>query len=273
MEKALRAFGPMTAGLHVFAQITLIVELGIIGNWVRDYWLPATRLFWQKVFESLSFIDIDLTDPEKDSLTAVAFFLPLAISSVVLRFSASELTEDDEKPKKITIYSMRFAASICAVLILFFVSRQIVSDAEEIFKKTGEGYERIELFSMFSILGFGLLTILLVAFYRIELEIRRYLLIFGATIGAILEIILIGAPVFIAGYVSVVQLGLIRSAAILLVTFCIVMTIVVRPQRMFQVAMVVGVLIIAGAIWDIVENVRDEIEKPAQPTTNAPPKL
>jgi hypothetical protein len=260
MDRSLRIFGPASAALHIFAQIALIFELGLVGTWVKSYWLPLTRRLWSEVFAYLAFLDFNPTDAEKDALTAAAFFTPLAVAAGVLWLK--DRGKDDgetEYGSPITASLMRVAAFIASIAILFFVSQQIIADALSIYSQSTKELQSVELFSMLSIVGLGGIIVTLVLFYRLDAEIRRSLLIFGATFGALLEFVIIGAPVIFAAYFAVTELGMIRSAALLMVTFCIVLAISVRPAKVLQVAYVVMGLLLASWLVGFLQRFGDTI--------------
>jgi hypothetical protein len=260
MERSLKIVGPASAALHVFAQIAVIFELGLVGTAIKSYWLPITRRFWTEVFNSLEIFDFKPTDAEKDAMTAVAFFTPLAVTAAYLwlKDRGKDDGENEYGPGP-TAPMMRVAAFFASILVLFFVSQQIIADALSIYDRSTAGLRSVELVSMLSIVGLGGVIVMLVLFYRLDTEIRRSLLIFGATFGALLEFIIIGGPVLLAAYFAVTELGMIRSAALLLVTFCIVLTISVRPVKVLQVALVVVGLLLASWLVTIAQRIGETI--------------
>lgn len=254
MERLLRVFGPASAALHVFAQVALVFELGLIGSWIRSNWIPLTRRIWSELFAYMEILDFRPSDAEKDALTAAAFFVPLAVTAGVLWLRERGVDDGDAEYGGPTIApTMRVAAFFASVAILFFVSQQVIADALSVYNESAKGLQSVELFSMVSIIGLGLMAVVLVIFYRLDTEIRRTFLFFGATIGALFEFLVIGAPVLFAAYFAVTELGMIRSAALLLVTFCIVLSISVRPTKVLQVAYFVAGLILTS--W-LVETLR-----------------
>lgn len=261
LDSLLRIFGPATAAFHVFAQIALILELGSIGNLVKSLWLPFTRFVWSEIFSYFEFIDFHPTDAEKDALTAAAFFTPLAVTAGLLWLRDRGTNDGDTEygPTPLTASLMRVAAFFASLAILFFVSQQIIVDALSIYDQTSKGLKAVELFSLLSIVGLGAIVVTLILFYRLDTEIRKSFLIFGATIGAIFEFFVVGAPVVFAAYFAVTELGMIRSAALLLVTFCIVLAISVRPAKVLQVAYFVIGLILASWVVDTFQKVGDTI--------------
>jgi hypothetical protein len=261
MDRALRVFGPASAALHVFAQIALVFELGAVGTWVKSYWHPLTRRLWSEVFVYLEFLNFKPTDAEKDALTAAAFFTPLAIASAWLWLKDRGKDDGDTEYGKtaLTASLTRMAAFIASIAILFFVSQQMIADALSIYTQSAKEFASVELFSMLSIVGLGAIALILVLFFRLDAEIRRSFLIFGATFGALIEFVIIGAPVIFAAYYAVNELGMIRSAALLMVTFCIVLAVSVRPAKVLQVAYVVIGLLVASWLVGIMEHVSQSI--------------
>ena len=74
----LKEIGPILAGFQLAAILTSLYSIGAFARWVLEVWRPFTRRFWDW---ATSFIHIQLSAPEKDALTAVAFFTPLAFWS------------------------------------------------------------------------------------------------------------------------------------------------------------------------------------------------
>ena len=60
----------------------MITFAGPFGRFVIDRWIPLTRRLWSEIVEAIPFY-IHLTDAEKDALTAMVFFIPLGITSMV----------------------------------------------------------------------------------------------------------------------------------------------------------------------------------------------
>jgi len=74
------AFSSMLAGFHVTLSVTGYIGFGALATWVIERWVPFTRFVWDKIANSIKdLIHIELSNAEKDSLTGVAFFSPMAL--------------------------------------------------------------------------------------------------------------------------------------------------------------------------------------------------
>ena len=71
--------GPIFAGFQLAAAVISYVGVGAFASWVLSVWFPFTRNMWQLLIETIS-LPFSLTDIEKDSLTTLLFFLPVALS-------------------------------------------------------------------------------------------------------------------------------------------------------------------------------------------------
>lgn len=89
----LRSGSQIVAGLKITAAFLSYVGIGQIGKWLFEKFYPFTRLMWGDLFSWLKFPEI--SDLEKDALTALLFFIPLAVSSIV----SSLVIEVDTPPK------------------------------------------------------------------------------------------------------------------------------------------------------------------------------
>lgn len=251
---------PATASLHVFVQIVMVFELGYAASLVKSYWLPLTRQLWSELFSYLSYLRFYPSDAEKDALTATAFFLPLAVSSAFLWLrdrNRGAPEEDVVSWSRIAVY--RVMAFVASILILFFVSQQVIVDAWVVFYHSSRGVD-IELLSSISIVLIGVVILSLIFFYRSSGRTKRVFFVFGASFGAFAELVIVGAPVVWASYYAAVELGLIRSAAILLVTSSILLAVSVRPSKVLQVAYFVAALVIAATVIDFLQTFMQSVD-------------
>ena len=70
----------LLAGIKISGAAMTWLSTGIVARWFVDKFYPFTRLLWGDLFSWLSLPQ--LSDIQKDALTALVFFLPLGISSV-----------------------------------------------------------------------------------------------------------------------------------------------------------------------------------------------
>lgn len=108
----LRSGSQLVAGLKITAAFLSYVGLGQIGRWLFEKFYPFTRLLWHDFFSWLQLPDI--SNLEKDALTAVLFFMPLAISSIISAYYREKVETDDQKLRSDRITAMLFG-------VLFFV--------------------------------------------------------------------------------------------------------------------------------------------------------
>lgn len=128
--------GPFLAAVQTYAALAAVVTLGPLAKIILENWVPFTRQLWTNLIEEYLPWNIVLTDAEKDSLTAVALFAPLAISSAYSALVSSreqDAAEDvEEESLRVAIFRsslLRSAAFLVSVVVLFLVSRQLINDA------------------------------------------------------------------------------------------------------------------------------------------------
>lgn len=66
----------LPASATILGQVSLFFYVGDVAQWIVDHWRNVTRNAWEKFAE---FANIDLTNIQKDYLTALVFFLPVFI--------------------------------------------------------------------------------------------------------------------------------------------------------------------------------------------------
>jgi hypothetical protein len=81
IAKAIRNFSAMLAGFQLAISLVGFFSLTALAKWIVSEWIPFTRWVWDQI--SLRFNLPIFSDIEKDALTNLAFFTPMAISSVV----------------------------------------------------------------------------------------------------------------------------------------------------------------------------------------------
>jgi hypothetical protein len=205
------------------------------------------------VVEELEILELALTNAEKDALTAIVFFAPLALTTLVTHTLNTPDTKEDIELKDQLIRSsfLRSIAFVVAIAVLAVISPQIIGDLVKLFTNTDHqvgvnffsaaSYSVLILFALFSFSLF---------FVRTRISFWPKLMAYFTTGVGIIEFTLIVAP-FLFGAVFVSQqIGPVRTAAVLAVVISIFMMIVVRPVRLLQLAGVVFLLIISGYIWE-----------------------
>ena len=88
-----RAFSPILAGFKLAIILVGYIGVGSIAKWIVEQWYPFTRWMWDNIFV---YLDLPkLSQIEKDSLTALLFFLPLGASCI---WSLRRTTDDQRNP-------------------------------------------------------------------------------------------------------------------------------------------------------------------------------
>jgi len=87
MKKAkieiVRDLSSILAGFNLAVIVIKFIGVGSLARWVIEKWYPTTRWLWNNVF---SYLDLpQISDIEKDALTAMVFFLPLGIIAIIYR--------------------------------------------------------------------------------------------------------------------------------------------------------------------------------------------
>lgn len=117
----LRSGSQLIAGMKITAAFLSYLSVGQIGKWLFEVFYPFTRLLWSDFLSWLDFPDI--SDIEKDALTAALFFLPLGVSAV---FSHLFRNEKDELSKS-DLQSDRRTAIICGFVFFFIICGGLLS--------------------------------------------------------------------------------------------------------------------------------------------------
>lgn len=110
-----RAGAQFLAGAKLTAAVLSYLGIGQIGKWLFETFYPFTRLMWGDIFLWLNIPNV--SDIEKDALTAVLFFLPLGVSSTIrgIRAESADSTSKDD------IRSDRFLAIIFGVTFVLVI--------------------------------------------------------------------------------------------------------------------------------------------------------
>jgi len=248
-------FGPLFAGLQTFIEIVRLagdgLSIGQFASWLVVNWTTITREFWSKLLSY--FPSVELIESEKDALTAIVFFLPLAISS--LHVSLSVKTPDDSSNKY--NHFIKIIGLLVAVVVLFVVGRQVYNDLSDlIFNMNVDG-------GTFPVVGAALVLLLaayafvVILFYLRNLGGLERIIKWGGSATGATALVLAAIPLSASLYLYASEIGLIRSLAILLVSSSIIVTAVARPQRILLLAQIVIFLIAASFLNEIVmEQVR-----------------
>ena len=115
-----RDVSPVLAGFKLAAILLGYFGIGSIAKWIIEQWYPFTRWIWDNVFSYFNFPRI--LDVEKDSLTAMVFFLPLGITAVVSRLRRQQELANVQTKAISASLAILFVYAICANIIKFVIS-------------------------------------------------------------------------------------------------------------------------------------------------------
>ena len=121
-----RSASQLLAGLKLTAAFMTFFGIGTIGQWLITTFYPFTRLLWGDFLHWLKLPDI--SNLEKDALTALLFFLPLGISNLIsAAFSNRDgiETTDGRSADRLSaiVFGMLFFLIICGGLITNLLRR------------------------------------------------------------------------------------------------------------------------------------------------------
>ncbi len=171
LSEMARAFAYLAAGVKLAFILGTAIGVGSFAKWVIEQWYPFTRWLWDNI---LLYLDLPkLNQIEKDSLTALVFFLPLGISSLI----SSSKTPDDQNSVTIQFISGALGAIffiiLCWDVVMFAFNSTtptIISGLEWYHKET------MDMFIFFfnnSILGIGALMIYVISVAVVFATLRR----------------------------------------------------------------------------------------------------
>ncbi len=112
------------ASLTIFGHVSLILTVGDFAKWLIEKWQVLTRNLWDF---ALSILNLNLSNEQKDYLTALVFFVPVLIAA--LRSRKTDV--DQSKPK----YDVMLAIVI-GIVILYLLSAQFFEDLWELLSGT-----------------------------------------------------------------------------------------------------------------------------------------
>ena len=116
-----RSASQLLAGLKLTAAFMTFFGIGTIGQWLISTFYPFTRLLWSDLLSWLKLPDI--SNLEKDALTALLFFLPLGVSSAI-----SALFKQDEVDSQDALRADRTTAIIFGTLFFLIVCGGLITN-------------------------------------------------------------------------------------------------------------------------------------------------
>lgn len=266
MKKLMQEFGPVLAGFQLATYLVGFFGIGAFASWVLNTWRPFTHWVWDNFFNWLHLPT--LTNLEKDALTAVLFFLPMAGWALFSRYVLG-------KKGPFTKFTMA-AAGIAAALFLYLVagkliietiimSTQNIQEAKQLGADAVNTKELDVSYYIVISLAVALIATLLkiihfsswralTGFKRYiarvissKILIRMYNFVFYVSSIATIFVFLLGITF---------NIGWIRGIAIFSVLGCIALTLKLDPRRLLVstgalVAFVISSALFEFAVWTI----------------------
>ncbi|MBY6237430.1 hypothetical protein KUV99_14805 [Vibrio harveyi] len=263
LKQALDDFGPVLAGFQIAASVVGFFGIGAFASWVIERWLPFTRWVWAEIFKYIQFPDI--SDPEKDALTAIAFFTPMAISALLNRNSLEESTpENKSKLLRVRIYAL-----VIGVIFMYLVGSRVVLDMIDMVGN----FELVAIQRAIIIMQAPVLIVPVIpVVYRqyvtkfttlrddnpekFSRNLNRILKYSQIAVFLALFVIVAGGGIWLAS----AGIGWIRAFAPLLVLICLGVTVIFHPNRLLNTAGVVIAFVISSVGWEVALYVVEVIE-------------
>ena len=192
-----RELSAILAGFKLAIILIGYFGFGSLARWVIEQWYPFTRWLWDNVFSYLYLPEI--TDVEKDALTAIVFFLPLGITAAIARILGNR--EENQPRMRVISASLGvvFVYAICGNIISFILTNAKLDErfVSSIVKAFSEGFDILLVATLVN----AILSIFLVVFWRrirAKLPGSKYLRILDKMMSWILSVLSNPSKVFAA---------------------------------------------------------------------------
>ncbi len=263
VKQFLDDFGPVLAGFQIAVSIVSFFGIGAFASWVIEHWFPFTRWVWTEI---ISYIDFpDISDPEKDALTAIAFFIPMAVSALLNRLN----NHNSDSPDKGKLLRVRIAALVIGVIFMYLVGSRVIFDMLEM-------ASNFEVTSFYEVFRYSNMVIVLLMipyiihflyarliskehindwerYYERSSKIRRISQVLMFTV---LLVTAAGGGIWLAA----AGMGWIRAFAPLFILLCLGTTVIFHPNRLLNTAGVVIAFVGASFGWELALAVVEIIE-------------
>jgi predicted membrane protein len=276
----LKEAGPIFAGFQIAVTLIGSIGFGAFASWITTYWFPFTRWAWGGLFDWINFPQVSAA--EKDALTTLMFFLPMAATSFLFK-NSNHQSEDIGELNPSLQRAMAFGIGI---IILYIMAGSVFSEAIIVLEATSESqladlasseyvrdyfpYIATILYSipillrphvfvyqikMIPLIGRSLYYI----FIRDSFH-RKYILWSKRhtkttrTISITIIIVMMFLVLFALGLpyaMNAVDLGVIIIASILLILLSLALTVLFDPDRLMKTAGVVIAIVLASVLWDV----------------------
>jgi len=269
MKNTIRKFlddvASVLAGFQLAGGVISFFGIGAIAKWILEHWLPFTRWAWGEIFAYIRLPDISAA--EKDSLTTLAFFVPMAISSAISWWTRERTLLDTSRSQADVAKELRarIYAAIAGTIFMVIVGGGVIQDTISLFMPVVTNSEKEGLLDTeaFAWIGLFAMVVTLIAsisamIYWIKRRIstwRRHFIsaamsVAASGMSAIMSLVSFGA-MFSGIVIAAGELGPIRTVAPILVLLSLLATIYLNPARLLKTAGVVIALVVASLGWDL----------------------
>lgn len=244
--KLLQDLAPILAGFQITVALVGSIGLGAIANWILIHWIPFTHMVWSNLLEFINLPDI--TSQEKDALTAVVFFLPMAISTIWIRSTSKSSQE----------IRIRIYATIVGFAFFAVIGQGVINDLTKILKGGLFITENItNTVSIAGLLSF-VLTILnaYLTYKKIQEKVKGKEIDLKELLKNKIQIyqIYFLAPLFLMLFIAAIyvtpDLGFIRAFSPLFILISLFITVFINPSRLLTTFGVVLAFLGTSVIYD-----------------------
>lgn len=299
LAKIVDDIGPVLAGFQIAVSVVGFFGIGAVAKWILENWLPFTRWVWAELFAWVRLPEISTA--EKDALTTLAFFAPMAVSSLfvwLMRVRPVETASPSVDTAAIAKETRhRVYAAVVGCIFMVIVGGSVIEDTITLFTtkepesenaQSSEALLNKDVFAAIGVVGtlvgfICLAAAVLVAAIKLSpkllkgaerwfVSVTRFAkpITFSAAASAIsatTSIIQVAISLVSVGTVgggiiyAAGQLGPIRTVAPLLVLLFLVATVFLNPGRLLRTAGVIVAFVVASLGWDAAVWVVNAVER------------
>ena len=276
----LKEAGPIFAGFQIAVTLIGSIGIGAFASWITTYWFPFTRWAWGGLFDWINLPQVSAA--EKDALTTLMFFLPMAATSFLFK-NSNHQSEDVAELNPSLQRAMAFGIG---VIILYIMAGSVFSEAIIVLEATSESqladlassqYVR-DYFPYISSILYSIPVILRPHVFTYQIKMiplfgrtlyytivrnyyfRKYILWSKRhtkttrKISMIIILVMVALVLFALGLpyaMNAVELGFIIIVSILLILLSLALTVLFDPDRLMKTAGVVIAIVLASILWDV----------------------
>jgi hypothetical protein len=281
LKSVFRELSPILAGFKLGLIVISYFGIGSVAKWVISHWYPFTRWVWDLFCEYFTLPTFP--DVVKDSLTALLFFIPLGVTSLI-EFRKKSDDENSTKHRFFgAFFGFLFLAFICnealSAIATAVSESSAITSFDSVFLRFSEsflkGFNAVPVWVHVAFLGAYLASSGALAFYINKSEVRRnrftriirqstklsFQLL--SAISFLLLLISVGLPM--TGLLYGGEIAVLVSIAIMLITFAILLAAVAfAPRKLFVTAGACIAFVVAAMCFEFVVWLIDFIEKAPQ---------